>query len=151
MSHPMSSNLKRRRDFLSGKSRLGGIWTEAHSHWVCLRTVSPTKLFRINYSPMCCQIQYVGAAPPEKMEVNWSENTGEWKQLFLILGSCRSKKMQKSKSSVYVQGFYCTLYFGLLVHIKRGALGPVGSLKSKKFIKQKSLAMKFRKKSFLFI
>ena len=59
--------------------------------------------------------------------------------------------MQKSKSSVYVQGFYCTLYFGLLVHIKRGALGPVGSLKSKFFIKQKSLAMKFRKRRFLFI
>ena len=40
--------------------------------------------------------------------------------------------MQKSKSFVPVQGFYCTLYFGLLVHIKHvkhGALGAVASLK----------------------
>ena len=50
--------------------------------------------------------------------------------------------MQKSKSSVAVQGFYFMLYFGLLVHIKRGK--PEIDF----FIKQKSLAMKFRKKKF---
>ena len=39
--------------------------------------------------------------------------------------------MQNSKAFIAIQGFYCMLYFGLPVHVKRKALGPVSSLKKK--------------------
>ena len=48
--------------------------------------------------------------------------------------------MQTSKSFPLVQGFYCMLNFGLLVHIKHRAQGPVASL-STKSLDQKSVLL----------